>query len=169
MTTFVTYLDRLIGWIAAAALAICFALLAFSVFSRYVAPSLQPQWVFEVCVFLLVWAILLGVARIERRADHIRVDFLLNTFGPRARFAAEFLALIFGVAVAILFIYSGWIVVQDAIVWDERTESNLRLPFWIFYAALGVSFSIHLLFILERLRLLLTKGESALSPRAQPD
>ena len=169
MTRIVAFLDRLIGWIAAGALAICFALLAFSVFARYVAPSLQPQWVFEVCVFLLVWAILLGVARIEKRADHIRVDFLLQMFGPRAKIAAEALALIFGVAVAVLFIYSGWIVVQDAMVWDERTESSLRLPFWIFYAALGVSFTIHLIFILDRLRLLLLHGESALRPPGHTD
>ena len=154
--------------IAAAALAICFALLAFSVFARYVAPSLQPQWVFEVTVFLLVWAILLGVARIEKRAGHIRVDFLLNQLGSGAQNAAEALALIFGVVVAVLFIYSGWIVVQDAMLWDERTESSLRLPFWIFYASLSCSFIVHLLFILDRLRLLL-KGQSARAQQAPQD
>lgn len=169
MSKAIAFLDRLIGWIAAAALGICFALLAFSVFARYVAPNLQPQWVFEVCIFLLVWAILLGVARIEKRADHIRVDFLLNIFPPRAKVAAEFLALIFGVGVAVLFIWSGWIVVQDAIMWDERTESSLRLPFWLFYAALSTSFAVHLLFILDRLRLLITRGESALSPSHSPE
>ena len=106
----------------------------------------------------MVWAILLGVARIEKRAGHIRVDFLLTRCGPRTRIAAEFLALLFGMAVASLFIYSGWIVVGDAIVWDERTESALRLPFWIFYASLSTSFAIHLIFIVDRLRLLL-KGQ----------
>jgi len=160
----VAFLDRLIGWIAAAALGITFALLAFSVFARYVAPSLQPQWVFEVCVFLLVWAILLGVARIERRAGHIRVDFLLNMMGPRAKIELEFVSLFFGLAVAVLFICSGWIVVQDAILWDERTESHLRLPFWIFYASLGVSFTIHLIFIIDRLWRLFIEGESAMHP-----
>lgn len=162
-------LDRMIGWIAAAALGTCFALLVFSVFARYTAPSLQPQWVFEVCVFLLVWAILLGVARIEKRAGHIRVDFLLSMFGPKAKLAAEVFALIFGIAVAVLFIISGWIVIQDAMIWDERTESSLRLPFWIFYASLSVSFAVHLLFIVDRLRLLLTKGESAMSPHGLSD
>jgi TRAP-type C4-dicarboxylate transport system permease small subunit len=160
----VALLDRLIGWIAAAALGITFMLLAFSVFARYFAPSLQPQWVFEVCVFLLVWAILLGVARIERRAGHIRVDFLLDMMGPRAKVFLEGVSLLFGLAVAVLFIWSGWIVVQDAILWDERTESHLRLPFWIFYASLSVSFAIHLIFIVERMSRLITDGESAMHP-----
>jgi TRAP-type C4-dicarboxylate transport system permease small subunit len=156
----IAFLDDLIGWIAAAAIAICFVLLTFNVGARYLAPSLQPNWVFEVCVFLLVWAILLGVARIEKRAQHIRVDFLFNMFGPKVQVAAEVLALIFAVVVAVFFIYSGWIVVQEAILWDERTESTLRLPFWIFYLALSVSFTVHLIFILERLRLLLFSGQS---------
>lgn len=157
----ITLLDRLIGWIAAAALAICFALLTFNVAARYLAPSLQPNWVFEVCVFLLVWAILLGVARIEKRAQHIRVDFLYNVFGPRLQIVAESIALVFAGVVAVFFIYSGWIVVQEAMVWDERTESTLRLPFWIFYLALSVSFAVHLIFIIDRMVRLLTAGESA--------
>lgn len=168
MTRLVTFLDRLIGWIAAAALASSFALLSFSVFARYAAPSLQPQWVFEVTVFLLVWAILLGVARIEKRAGHIRVDFLLSMFGARLSAVAEVLALIAGIAVAALFIWSGWIVVQDAIVWDERTESSLRLPFWIFYASLSTSFAVHLIFILDRLRLVFI-GNSQPSPHGLSD
>lgn len=151
-----TALDRLIGWIAAAALGICFALLAFSVFSRYVVPSLQPQWVFEVSVFLLVWAILLGVARIEKRAGHIRVDFLISRLGPRARIASQLLALVTGLAVSILFIYSGWIVVQDSLRWEEMTEQGL--PLWIFYAALSTSFAVHTLFIIDRIILLVTTG-----------
>lgn len=151
----------MVGWLAAAALGTSLALLAFSVFARYVIPSMQPIWVFEVCIFLLVWAILLGVVRVEKRGEHIRVDFLFNLFGKRGRLLAELLSLIFAVAVAALFIYSGWIVVQEAMRWEEMTEAGL--PLWILYAALSVSFTIHLIFILERIHLLVVGGESALT------
>jgi len=167
MTMLITFLDRLIGWFAAAALAITFILLLYNVATRYLVqfgflpPSVQLNWVFEVCVFLLVWAVLLGVARIEKRAQHIRVDFLYNQFGRKAQVAAEIFALVFAIAVALFFIYSGLLVVEDAIKWDERSETTLRTPFWILYLALSVSFTAHLLFIIERLRLLITTGESA--------
>ena len=167
MSRAVEFLDRLIGWIAAAALAITFVLLVYNVATRYliqfgiVPPSVQLNWVFEICVFLLVWAVLLGVARIEKRAQHIRVDFLYNRFGRKAQVAAEIIALVFAICVAVFFIYSGKLVVDDAILWDERSETTLRTPFWILYLALSVSFTVHLLFILERLRLLITTGESA--------
>lgn len=167
MSAAIAFLDRLIGWIAAAALAITFVLLVYNVATRYliqfgiVPPSVQLNWVFEICVFLLVWAVLLGVARIERRAQHIRVDFLYNLMGPKAQRLAEAFSLVFAVAVAVFFIYSGKLVVEDAILWDERSETTLRTPFWILYLALSVSFTVHLLFILERLRLLIFVGESA--------
>jgi len=168
----IAILDRLIGWIAAAALGITFVLLVYNVAARYlisfgwVSPSVQLNWVFEICVFLLVWAVLLGVARIEKRAQHIRVDFLYNLFGPKGKLAAEVLALIFAMGVAGFFIYSGKIVVQEAMLWDERSETTLRTPFWILYAALPVAFAVHLLFIVERFRLLVTTGESAKQTRA---
>ncbi len=167
MSKAIAFLDRLIGWIAAAALAITFGLLVYNVASRYliqfgiVPPSVQLNWVFEICVFLLVWAVLLGVARIEKRAQHIRVDFLYNLFGHKSKIAAEIFALVFAIAVALFFIYSGKLVVDDAILWDERSETTLRTPFWILYLALSVSFTVHLLFIVERLRLLMITGESA--------
>lgn len=167
MSRTIAYLDRLIGWIAAAALAITFVLLVYNVAARYLIsfgwlpPSVQLNWVFEICVFLLAWAILLGVARIERRAQHIRVDFVYNGFGPKGKLAAELLALVFAMGVAAFFIYSGRLVVQDALLWDERSETTLRTPFWIFYSALPVAFVVHLLFIIERFRVLVTTGESA--------
>ncbi|MBX2883552.1 MAG: TRAP transporter small permease subunit [Granulosicoccus sp.] len=167
MLRLTAFLDRLVGWLAAAALGVSLALLAFSVFARYAVPSLQPIWVFEVCIFLLVWAILLGVVRVEKRGEHIRVDFLFNLFGKRGRFLAELLSLVFAVAVATLFIYSGSIVVQEAMRWEEMTEAGL--PLWVLYAALTTSFSIHLIFILERIYLLTKGGESALTRHSQMD
>lgn len=167
MDRVVALVDRLIGWTTATALAICFVLLGYNVATRYLIqfgilpPSVQLNWVFEICVFLLVWAVLLGVARIEKRAQHIRVDFLYDRFGPRAKAAAEIFALVFAAGVALFFIYSGKLVVDDAILWDERSETTLRTPFWILYLALPFAFAVHLLFILDRLRRLITTGESA--------
>ena len=169
MSQAVAFLDRLIGWIVAAALGITFALLVYNVATRYlisfgwVSPSVQLNWVFEICVFMLVWAVLLGVARIEKRAQHIRGDFLNNQFGPKGRMWTEIFALVFAIGVAGFFIYSGQIVVQDAILWDERSETTLRTPFWILYASLPVAFAVHLLFIIERFRVLVTTGQSAKS------
>lgn len=157
-------LDRAIGWLTATILGLCFGLLIFSVFARYVAVGLQVDWILEVVVFLTVWAVLLGVARVERRAGHIRVDFLLHRFSPRVRDGAEIFALVIALAVSVFFVWAGWLVVQDALRWDERTESTLRIPMWIYYLALSVSFSVHSLFILQRLHGVLTGARAETGP-----
>ena len=64
MRRFLDLIDMVIGWIAATILLITFCLLAFSVFARYVAVGMQIDWILEVVVFMIAWAVLLGVARI---------------------------------------------------------------------------------------------------------
>lgn len=145
------YLDAVIGWIAALILLIAFCLLTFSVFARYIAVGWQIDWILEVVVFSIAWAVLLGVARIEKRAGHIRVDFVVNRLDEGWQRGAEILSLVFALGVGLFFVWSGILVVQDAMRWGERTDSSLRIPLWVYYAALSTSFSIHALFILQRL------------------
>ena len=151
MRRFLDLIDQVIGWIAATILLITFGLLAFSVFARYVAVGMQIDWILEVVVFMIAWAVLLGVARIEKRAGHIRVDFVLHMMGLRWQRLAEMLALSFGLAVGVFYVWSGVLVVQDAVAWGERTDSTLRIPLWVYYAALSSSFTVHALFMTQRL------------------
>ncbi len=151
MTRLVDLLDRVIGWVTAVILLITFLLLVFSVFARYVAVNLQIDWILEVVVFLVAWAVLLGLARIEKRAGHIRVDFVQNGFSDRNKRISEVLSLIFALAVGVFYVWAGILVVQEAIAWDERTDSTLRIPFWYYYAALSTCFTIHAIFIAHRL------------------
>ena len=151
MRRFLDHLDTVIGWISAVILLIAFCLLAFSVFARYVAVGWQIDWILEVVVFSIAWAVLLGVARIEKRAGHIRVDFVVNRLDEGWQRMAEILSLVFALAVGVFFVWSGILVVQDAVRWGERTDSTLRIPLWVYYAALSTSFSVHALFILQRL------------------
>ena len=151
MRRFLDLIDMVIGWIAATILLITFCLLAFSVFARYVAVGMQIDWILEVVVFMIAWAVLLGVARIEKRAGHIRVDFVLHMMGLRWQRLAEMLALSFGLAVGVFYVWSGVLVVQDAVAWGERTDSTLRIPLWVHYTALSTSFTVHALFMSQRL------------------
>lgn len=152
MTQLVDALDRVIGWIAAAILLIAFCLLAFSVFARYVAVNWQIDWILEVVVFMIAWAVMLGVARIEKRAGHIRVDFVLHLMSEKWQRVAEFFALIFALIVGVFYVYAGIFVVEEAIMWGEKTDSTLQIPFWIYYLCMSVAFTIHAIFIIHRLR-----------------
>lgn len=147
-------LDRLIGWVTAALLAVAYALSVYGVVERYIISGSGTDWLYEVVIFAIVWAILLSVARIEHRRAHIRMDIVWRQLGPGGKIRAEYASLLLGLAFSTFLVYSGWLVVQDAMMWDERTDSSLRLPYWVYYVSLSTALSIHALFVLHRLSLL---------------
>lgn len=154
-------LDTVIGWVTAALLAVAYALSVYSVIERYVIDGSGTDWIYEVVVFAIVWAILLSIPRLEHRRAHIRMDSLWRGFSHSGKVRAEYASLLLGLAFSAFLVYSGWLVVQDSLFWDERTDSSLRLPFSLYYSALGISLTVHVLFVLHRLSLLM-RGEMEL-------
>ncbi|MEZ5727442.1 MAG: TRAP transporter small permease [Burkholderiaceae bacterium] len=163
MDRFFDALDTLIGWITAGLLAVAYLLSVYSVFERYVIGGAGTDWIWEVVVFGMVWAILLSVARIEHRRAHIRMDVVWRRFSDRGKVRAEYVSLLLGLAISLFLVYAGWFVVDDAMRWDERTDSSLRLPFWVYYLALSSCFSVHALFVIHRL-VRLYRGTLELEP-----
>lgn len=144
------FLDGLVGLIVALLFGAALILSLAGVAGRYLSSALAPDWGGEVVIYLVIWAVLLGAARVLRRSAHIRVDFLFDRLPPAGQKAAEFLALVLAFALGAFLVWSGWQVVSEAMMWDERSISTLRMPLWIYYAALPASFALQLIFLLER-------------------
>lgn len=157
------FLDGLVGLIVALLFGAALILSLAGVAGRYVSSALAPDWGGEVVVYLVIWAVLLGAARVLRRSAHIRVDFLFDRLPPGGRTAAEILSLLIAFALGGFLVWSGWQVVSEAMIWDERSISTLRMPLWIYYAALPASFALQLIFLLERAVALL-RGGAATGP-----
>ena len=150
MRSFLSKLDRLIGGIVALLMALALALSTLGILSRYFLADFNLDWIGEVVVFLIIWAIQLCIPRVERRSAHVRVDFLFDAMSPRGQKFAEMLSITIGILASILLVYAGWLVVGDAILWKERTPSTLHVPLWIYYSSLSVAFALNLLFLTER-------------------
>ena len=151
MTRAFTYVDLWIGRITASLLALALMLAFYGLVERNLLSGSGIDWIIEVVIFLVVWALLLALARVEHRRAHIRMTVVWTVLGDRAKAAAEILGLLVGLFVSCFFVVSGLIVVAEAIAWDERTDSLLRLPYWVYYSALSVSFAVHALFAAQRL------------------
>jgi TRAP-type C4-dicarboxylate transport system permease small subunit len=124
----------LIALLAGTALLLaCIAMLG-----RYVLPGLMLDWTFEVTIFTTIWATFLAGARSAGTGEHVRVDTLLTYLPFKVRTALVLLAGLLGIATALFLLRSGWIVVEEAYRWDERTTSSLGLPLWIYYLSLPV-------------------------------
>ncbi|MCB1362340.1 MAG: TRAP transporter small permease [Rhodobacteraceae bacterium] len=142
--------DALIGGIITVLFVIALGLALMGVIGRYVSSQFSLDWIEEITIFIIIWANLLGAARIARRGTHIRVDFLFDRFSAQAQRWATLFALTLAIGISGFLVWSGWQVVTEAMMWDERTISTLRTPMWIFYLALSVSFALQIVFLLER-------------------
>ena len=157
-------LDAAVGIVVAGLFASALLLSLAGVAGRYVPHILAPDWIGEIVIYIVIWAMLLGAARVLRRSGHIRVDFLLERFPPAGRLAAELLSLFIAFGLSAFLIWSGWQVVTESMMWDERSISTLRTPLWMYYVALPVSFALQLVFLLERAADLATGRSPAPAP-----
>jgi len=113
-------------------------LAVYVVAARYLLPDFRSDWALDLIVVTVVWASFLSAGRLARGNEHIRVDLVVDRLPPRGRLALETLATGILVAVVGLMAWSGVPVVMEAIAWDERSSSTLRLPMWIYYLSLPV-------------------------------
>jgi TRAP-type C4-dicarboxylate transport system permease small subunit len=123
-------------------------LASYSMATRYLLPAASFDWAFEVIIYVMGWIIFLSAARLISHDAHIRVDVLVDNVGPVARRWLLLGAALFGIAVASLLVWSGMLVVLDALRWGETSSSSLRLPMWLYYLCLPVGCSLMVLRLL---------------------
>lgn len=113
-------------------------LACYMVVARYVAPGLRVDWALDVIVMVIVWGVMIAGGRTARHQAHIRVDLFVSSAPDWLRRIMTGLALIVIVATAGLLCWSGILVVEQAIHWDERSNSTWRIPLWIYYLSLPI-------------------------------
>lgn len=134
-------LDMIAGSLSAMAL----ILFTYSGLARHLAPAFTADWSDEAVVILLVWAMFLTGYRITLERSHISVDLVLERIKPAHKKALlMFSTLILTIFSAGLMI-AGVIVVRDAIILGERTESSAQIPVFIYFAALPVGMALNAL------------------------
>lgn len=130
--------DSLIGFFASVAL----LLICYEVVVRYFMPRFLTDWASEFVVYSTVWALLLAGSILVKYARHIRADIVVRALPPRFQTIIEFVNLVIGFAYCALVARYGFDVTEFALNLDERSESSMQFPLWIFYVALPIAFSL---------------------------
>lgn len=151
MSSVLAALDRLERGAIALLAAVALLLACHGMVSRYFLPAFSFDWTFEVITFVVIWAVFLSAARLVTTAGHIRIDIALQRLGPGPRRWLAILASALALAVAILLLWSGVLVVSEAIRWGETSSSTLRVPLWIYYLSLPVGAGLMALRLLARI------------------
>lgn len=132
------HVERLTRTLIALCSGVALLLACEGILARYIDNALTFDWTGEVVVFLVIWAVFLSASDLAGRGAHIRVDLVTRLLPRPARRGFGVLAALLGIAVGVTLVWSGVLVVQGAIAWDERTTSSLQIPLWIYYLSLPV-------------------------------
>ena len=108
------------------------------VLGRYLFPHYAITWAEEVIVYIMVWAVMIVASQLVRTDGHVRPDLVLRLLKPGTQRWVE----AFNCLVAIVFtagmVWYGKEVVDTALLFDQRSSSDLQFPIWIYYMALPV-------------------------------
>ncbi|SMH56462.1 TRAP transporter small permease [Mesorhizobium australicum] len=151
MNAYVAIAIRILNWIAGLLAFAALALPTYQIFAQVLYPPGMRPWIYEVFIYLLVWASLLTASTLAAEGKHIRVDSIFATLKGRPLRYVETLNVLISLTFCGAIAYYGYKITYDA--WDigERSVTSLQFPMWIYYAALPASFLIMSVFYAIRL------------------
>jgi tripartite ATP-independent transporter DctM subunit len=112
------------------------------IFSRYVLRA-SPTWTEELCRWIFIWTIFLGMAVAVRRDDHIKVDMFLLMMPPRLREGFELIIHALVVTTCIALFATGW----DYTSRNMSYAAALGWPLKYEFAAVPVGAAISLYYL----------------------
>lgn len=163
------WLPRIISFFLIAS-GVFLALLLFSqVWLRYIF-HLPLLWVEEVALIPAFWLYMLGAAYGAYERSHIKVELAhLFTKRPRRRLIIQFVAALFGFALAVLFIRWGY----SLLIWDlefNPQSYTLRLPFLYAHSSMlfgGILVAFYFLIEMVDLARQVFKGKAPLFQKTE--
>ncbi len=121
-----------VGGVATIALTLC----SYNVIMRLVAPSWTLDFVEEVQVYMVIWAVFLCLGSLTLMDRHIKSDFFVNMFSLKMQNMVSFAADVLGLIFSIGLVYFGGVVAYQSWEFNDVSTTMLRMPLWIYFAAL---------------------------------
>ena len=138
------WLSEAAGWVAA----ICIVAAAFIVTEGVVARKvfgLSTIWQIEASVFLLIFAVFVGAAFVQKNEHHLNVDLVLIHLPPKVRAVTLIVVSVLTCVLAAVLAWHAWPMWWEAWRADEHSESLWSPPLAIPYFFLP--FGMTLLFL----------------------
>lgn len=129
--------------VAAAAMLLMtiFALISYSVFMRYFVGLPQP-WIDEAVGWLLAGSVMLAVPEVQRRGDHIGIDFLAGMLQARGRAVLVALGIVAVLATSAIFVREGIEMVTFSRMLNVLSNQIPDVPMWIVQGVVPVGFAL---------------------------
>jgi len=120
-------------------------------FMRYYFPSHLPDWTSEVVIYLITASVMLSGGPLVSENRHVSADFFLRMVSPYNQKYLEIGFCLIGLFVCTIMVGNGIGIVEFAYQLDQRSDSSLQFPVFIYYAFVPISFGIMFLHYAARL------------------
>jgi len=129
--------------LGAAGLALCgvFLMICYGVAMRYFAGQPQP-WVDETAGWLLVGSVMLTIPEVQRRGDHIGIDFLAGVLGYAGRRALLIFSILTVLTSAIIFVREGIVMVEFSRMLNVLSNQIPEVPLWVVQGFVPAGFAL---------------------------
>jgi TRAP-type C4-dicarboxylate transport system permease small subunit len=105
-------LNNIMAFLGAVMVLFMMLAISYSVISRFVWNKPVP-WVVEVSSYLMLYITFLGVAWLQRKEGHVRIDLFTSRLSPSARAALDALTSLGGAAVGLILAWKGFFITLD--------------------------------------------------------
>ena len=133
----------------------------YSVIGRYIDQRIAFSYGDEVVVYMTVWAVLIAASQLVRTDGHVRPDLVLRLLPPQGQRWAEAFNCVVAIVLCAGLTWYGWDIATTSHSLDERSETGLQFPMWIYYSALPTGFGLMGLRYVLRLRRYLVQFDPA--------
>jgi TRAP-type C4-dicarboxylate transport system permease small subunit len=151
----VAVLSKVFLALAGLTTAAVFGLVCYSVFMRYFLGQPQP-WVDEAVGWLLVIMVMLAIPEVQRRGDHIGVDFLAARLSERGKAVGLTFGLLLVLFSAAIFVAEGIEMVEFSRMIGILSNQIPEIPLWMVQAFVPLGFALMLLVVGTQLIVVLT-------------
>jgi TRAP-type C4-dicarboxylate transport system permease small subunit len=131
-----------------------FGLIAYSVAMRYVFGLPQP-WIDEAVGWLLAACVMLAVPEVQRRGEHIGIDFMASKLRGRGYRALALFAVAAVLASAAIYVREGVEMVTFSRMLNVLSNQIPEVPLWMVQGVVPVGFGLMVLVALVQFACLL--------------
>lgn len=137
-TTIRNFIDKVLEWALVFLMSILVIDVLWQVASRYIMNS-PSSFTDELAGFLLIWIGLLGAAYVAGKQEHLAIDLLIQSSGPKRKFKLNMITnvIIIIFAISVMMIGGSWLVYTRFYL--SVKSAAMGMPLGIVYLVLPIS------------------------------
>jgi TRAP-type C4-dicarboxylate transport system permease small subunit len=133
--------NDVIVFLSSVALVLAAIVLTYSVLSRYFF-HFSTDWQDELSVFLIVGAVFMSSAAVQKQRGHVGIEAFVSLLSPRVNHGRQIIVDTASLLFCGYFAWKSWTLLDEAWVENYHSGSTWGPPLWIPYSLMAVGMTL---------------------------